>query len=436
MPSDSADGHEFKPMLAEIDEAPASPLGRTVLWLIIGVLVVAGLWAVVGKVDVVVTARGKVVPLGEIKTVQPLTTGVVRAIRVAPGDRVAAGQALMEIEPFDTAPELASLQTERQLVQLETQRLEALADDRPFEPSPSDFDPVLIGVQTRLFAATRQRLADQLAAKQAELAETGQRLAAESRNRDQALLLVEISGLRLERLEQVNDVVSRDELDKARSEAADAQSRADIAAHAIAALKATAKRIANEMAAIKEEERSRWLTELAQKRQQAIALQADIDKTGFVNQRQAIVSPVNGDVARLLVHTVGGVVTPAQELAHIVPADAALVIKALVLNKDVGFVGAGMDATIKVDSFDFQKYGTLAGRVIQVAKDSVEDKTLGLVYEATIKPLQTRLAVEGKEAMIAAGMSATVEIMTGQRRVIEFFIYPLIKYLDEGISVR
>ena len=148
------------------------------------------------------------------------------------------------------------------------------------------------------------------------------------------------------------------------------------------------------------------------------------------------VFPVDGFVAQLLIHTVG-VVTPAEKLAHIVPAESPQIIKAVVLNKDVGFVAPGMETTIKVDSFDFQKYGTLAGRVMQVSRDSVDDKNLGLVYEIYVHADKMHLLVEGVEtATITTGMSVTVEIKVGKRRVIQFFIYPLIKYLHEGISVR
>jgi hemolysin D len=95
-----------------------------------------------------------------------------------------------------------------------------------------------------------------------------------------------------------------------------------------------------------------------------------------------------------------------------------------------------MEATIKVDSFDFQIYGTLSGRLLQVSRDSIEDKNLGLVYEAYVRPEKMYLMVEGVETPVITGMSVTAEIKVGKRRVIEFFIYPLIKYLDEGISVR
>lgn len=111
-------------------------------------------------------------------------------------------------------------------------------------------------------------------------------------------------------------------------------------------------------------------------------------------------------------------------------------IKALLQNKDTGFVAPNMDASIKIDTFNFQKYGTLDGRVVQVSKDSIEDEKLGLVYETYILPEQTSLVIDGKDTPVSAGMGVTAEIKVGKRRIIEFFIYPLIKYMDEGISVR
>ena len=213
-------------------------------------------------------------------------------------------------------------------------------------------------------------------------------------------------------------------------------SKLQITSHAIEELLASSGRIKKEIEFIREDHTNKLLNELAEKKQKFLYLQAKIDKTLFVNQRQQITSPVDGFVAQLLIHTVGGVVTPAEKLAHIVPAESPQIIKAVILNKDVGFVAPGMETTIKVDSFDFQKYGTVPGSVMQVSRDSVEDKNLGLVYEIYVHADKMHLLVEGVETAVTTGMSVTVEIKVGKRRVIEFFIYPLIKYLDEGISVR
>ncbi len=129
-------------------------------------------------------------------------------------------------------------------------------------------------------------------------------------------------------------------------------------------------------------------------------------------------------------------VTPAQKLMTVVPRSAPLVIKATVLNKDIGFVKEGMPVSVKIDTFDFQKYGILKGVVRNISKHSTEDEKLGPVYEVFIDPINTTLLVEGKQVPMTSGMSLTAEVKVSKRRIIEFFIYPLVKYLDEGIKVR
>jgi hemolysin D len=133
---------------------------------------------------------------------------------------------------------------------------------------------------------------------------------------------------------------------------------------------------------------------------------------------------------------VGGVVTTAEKLAQIVPESSPMVIKAYVKNQDVGFVTSGMTSILKIDAFNYQKYGMIAGQVLQISQDSLDDPKMGLVYEVYISPEETSLKVEGDEKEIVTGMGVTADIKVGHRRIIEFFIYPLIKYLDEGISVR
>lgn len=121
-------------------------------------------------------------------------------------------------------------------------------------------------------------------------------------------------------------------------------------------------------------------------------------------------------------------VVTAEKVISIVPADSSLIIKASVLDKDICFVKEGMPVQVKIDTFDFQKYGMIEGKVKKVSKDSVEDEKQGLVYDVFITPVTKSLIVDGKEQQISTGMGLSAEIKTGKRRIIEFFIYPIIKY--------
>jgi hemolysin D len=135
-------------------------------------------------------------------------------------------------------------------------------------------------------------------------------------------------------------------------------------------------------------------------------------------------------------HTVGGIVTPAQELMVIVPQSAQLEIEAYVENRDIGFVYEGQAAAIKLDAFPFTKYGTLEGEIIDLSDDAISDEDKGLVYKARVSLKQSAMQVDGKQVKLGPGMAVSVEIKTGKRRLIEFFLAPLLKYKDESIRER
>ena len=331
------DSHEFKPILSEIEDRPLNPIGNTVFWVIMTFMLIAGLWMYFGKVDIVITARGIIIPTGEEKVIQSLDKGVVTTIPVKEGDYVTEGEIVAIVTPAEHEPglELNNIREEEARV-------------------------------TQQLAADRQKYGVAVANKR--------------------------------RLEGVRDIIPQSRYDDAVNETNDLS-------HEIASLSAS-------------------LAEIRNKRLQ-------IEK-----QKQIIKSPIDGYVNTIFVHTIGGVVQPAEKIMTIVPKDASKQIKAKVLNQDVGFVEVGMPVSIKVDTYNFQKYGILDGVVTIVSPNSIDDEHMGPVFEVFIEPKNTTLLVEGKEQSIKYGMSTTNEIKIGKRRIIEFFIYPLIKYMDESIKVR
>lgn len=431
----SDDRHEFKPLLVEIEERPLNPLGRSIFWIVIAAITFASVWMFVGEVDVVVTARGKVIPTGEVKVIQPLNSGVVTGILIEPGDYVSKGQLLMEIDPSDVDPELESMHEDHKQVTLEVIRINALLKERPFDFFDQDYDAEMLRVQRDIYDSEKERLRKQVQVKLGVLAQHQERLEAENKALGQASYMSDLLKVKMGRLQAVKDIISRDEYEQTESELKKYQTEFQASNHRIAEILALKEQTNQEIAYIKEEQRTRLLAELAEKKQRYLYLQAKIERSEFISTRQQITAPVDGYVSQLLFHTIGGVVTPAEKLAFIVPTNSPLLIKSFLLNKDAGFVASGMDASIKIDTFNFQKYGTIDGEVIQVSKDSIEDEQLGLVYETYIAPQSKTLMVNGVETPISAGMSVTSEVKVGKRRIIEFFLYPLIKYLDEGVSV-
>ena len=426
------DSHQFQPLLAEIEEDPGSPLGPVTFWIVVAVFSFFLGWALLGQVDVVVSARGKVIPLGQVKLIQPLTGGVVGQILVKEGDFVHKGQALVEIDPSTTAPQLESSQKTLAHVQLEQARLQAATGQSQFNQGAGSDS----GTQARLYAASVASLQKQLRAKEKAFAALGQQIQAKQVEAHQTQETLVINQTKEARLKAVVDIIARDDYEKVQTEILTNQNKLKSLSHELEQLRFQQQQTQDEMAYLQENFESTSLNELSDKEKQITQLKANIQETAFKNTRQTLVAPVDGYVNELFVHTVGGVVTSAQKILSIVPAKAPLRVQALVLNKDIGFIKVGMPVAIKVDTYDFQKYGTLQGQVTQIDKDSKDDPKQGPVYTVQVLPQQQDLMVDGHWRHLSTGLSVTAEVKTGKRRIIEFFIYPLIKHLDEGMSVR
>lgn len=415
---ESDDSHEFLPIVSEIQEEPLNPLGRTMFWTLITLIVCTGLWLFFGKADVVVSARGKVIPDGETKIIQPLETGVIKKILIKEGDYVKKGQTLIEIDTSTTKPQLESMKANLEYINLERKRLNAASRGQTFDASQKEEEQTQLG----LYQSSIADLRNQLQAKRKEI----QGIDEEISNYKTQL---SINSAKERRMNSVSDIIAKNDLEKVKAENAEYRSKIQELRHQ----KSKAQQEANY---IQSNFKTQNFNELADRDKKATELDASIKEIEFRKKQQNIVSPVDGYVNTLLVHTPGGVVTPAEKLISVVPEGAPLVVKATVMNKDIGFIRAGMPVLIKIDTFDFQKYGMINGIVKKVSKDSVEDQRLGPIYDVFVTPLNHTLMVEGRETPISTGMSLTAEIKIRKRRIIEFFIYPMIKYWNQAIQIR
>ncbi len=158
----------------------------------------------------------------------------------------------------------------------------------------------------------------------------------------------------------------------------------------------------------------------------------ELNKAADKASQTVLSAPEDGIIAQLQVHTLGGVVKPADTLMIVAPKDGALVVEARVLNRDVGFIHPGQKAEVKLEAFPFTRYGVVEGEVEQVGRDAVEDKVEGLVFPAIIKLPHPWLMVGDRRAYLAPGLAATAEIKTGERRIIEYLLSPLSRRMQEA----
>lgn len=427
------DIHEFKPLLIEIEDKPLNPLGRIILYLVLAIMVFATAWLILAKVDVVVSAQGKVIPSGEIKILKPLESGVVSKIFVKESDRVKKGDILIQIDPTVTDASLSSKQDDLAVIDSDIVLLEALISESNLSKDELN---KLNSSQLSLYNSQKQILASTYESNKAKLNSAKLDIkASESEVNRLSLLLNKEEEAKI-RLQKVLDLIAKKEYEEVSKNIINLKEQRDIALYRLKESNKKLEEIIEENQKAIKTIKSSWIETSLSKEKEKRELSAQINAILFSNKTQQIKSPVDGFVGKLLVHTEGGVVSPNDNLISIVPSDAPLIIKANVLNKDIGFLKLGQEVAVKIDTFSFQKYGLLHGNIIEISKDAIEDEKLGLIYEIKIKPKSLDIKVEGETKRLEIGMSVIAEVKTGKRRVIELFIYPIIKYMDEGLSVR
>ncbi len=461
-PAPSATELEFLPAALEIVETPPSPLGRAVGAAILLFFCIALTWAAAGQVDIVATALGKIVPTGRTKVVQPFEIGVVREILVEDGQRVRAGDVLIALDPTISGAESEHLQTELVAAQMDVARLRAILAEEPgarptFAP-PSGANPAQVATQ-------RQLLAGQLAEERAKLAALDRQQAQKEAERASAAATVKRIQSLLPILEQqfeirktlydhetgskLNYLQAMREFTEQQQELEVQKSHTREAEAALAAITQTRSQAAAEF-------RRTRLDELAKAEQKAAELSQDLIKAQKRSDLQILTAPVDGVVQQLAVHTVGGIVTPAQPLLALVPADSGLEIEAMVSNRDIGFVHAGQDAEIKVQTFNFTRYGLLHAHVVTVSQDAISrdppssgEKGAGAgsgaagsseapeaVYVARIALDATQMRIEGQPVSLSPGMAVIAEIKTGRRTILSYLLSPLRQYRQDSLRER
>ena len=427
------DIHEFHPLNVEIEDRPINPLGRAILWIVVSIMTFGVLWLIFAKIDVVVSARGQVIPTGEIKILQPIETGVISKINIKEGDYITKGQVLMQIDPSVTETSLDTKERNLDVLNLQITRLEALINNKPLFLN-SNLNEAK--EEEKLYLVQKNSLEEGLSRYEMKLAQTKSQYQSSLSDKSRLSMLLLKDEERLRKLETVLDIIARKDYEDLQKNILNEKEQENMASFKVDESKKRIIEIEQEKNSFISEFKDTKYQELLNLKKELRNLQSEINAIKFQNQKQSIISPTDGYVAKLMINTIGGVVSPAEKLISIVPKDSPLIVKVNVLNQDIGFIKKDMNSKIKIDTFSFQKYGFFEGKIINVGNFSIDDEKLGPVYEVKIEPNGKTLNVEGKERYLEAGMSVTAEIKVGKRRVIEFFIYPIIQYLDEGLSVR
>lgn len=441
-----ADELAFLPAALEIQHTPPSPIGRAILWTILGLCVSAVAWASLGHVDIVAVAPGKLVPNGRVKVIQSVGLGTVKAIHVSDGQRVQRGEPLLELDP--TLAEADRFRTDEQLTNAELE----LARYQAFHtwltgPGKHGTPSVAERPATESAFATLQHsmLAQSIGEHRSNLAVLDQTLARRRADLDATQQQVEKLRRTLPLITQRADSMAKLaeqklfprmqylEVEQERIEA-----EQDLATEVanLASIQSSLQELAEQRRAMASGAQREALLKVEELEKLVSSLRQEHVKTEQVATQQVLTAPVDGEVQQLAVHTIGGVIKPGDPLMVIVPAGQSLEVEALVLNKDIGFVREGQASTVKVDAFPFTRYGVIEGEVTSVSDDAMQDERLGLVYAAHVKLQRSAMNIDGKSVRLSPGMAVSVEVKTGTRRVAEYLLSPVAQATSESMRER
>jgi len=458
---------EFLPAALEIVETPASPVGRIVAFAIIAFFCVALAWSWFGHVDIIATAQGELIPSGRVKVIQPLDSGIVRDIRVQEGDAVRAGDVLVVLDNTEASADRDRVLHDLSRSELDMARLTALM-------AASDPDQAV-----KAFVAPQNASAHEVAAAKAFLwaqaTEQAEKLASIDRQIDQKRAQTQEVLESIEKLAATTPLLEEKDAIRTKlletqagnrfqwldAEQAVIENKHDLTQNRRQLLEIDAARAALERQ--REQTRAEYehqlLSDLTDAQQSTNEQNEDLIKAERKLAESELRSPIDGVVQQLAIHTLGGVVTPAQQLLVVVPKGSALILEATIANADVGFVHAGQDVEVKVETFNFTRYGLLHGHVIEVSADAVTadrrtpdgsnpqgnsgsgaetSQTPGAspTYVARIALDSHSMQVEGRSEPLRPGMAVTAEIKTGSRRIIQYLLSPLKEYASESIKER
>lgn len=379
----------------------------------------------------VAVASGRTLPDANVKIVQAMEIATVRAIHVRNGQRVSRGQLLIELDPTMAAADQTQAVQGLQAARISEARNAALLAHLHGRPAtfaaPAGTPPNIVATQVEVvrskiaeYEAQRSSLQQSRAQRAAEL--TGSR--AEIAKLRQTLPLIE------QQLSARRDLADRGHFPRLRLlevEQLRIEHVQNIAVQESNAQRAEAgiRNIDAELVTLRERFAEEASTEMSTSESESTLRTEELRKSERRSELQQLRAPVDGVVQQLAVHTVGGVVQPAQPLVVVVPEEGEVAVEAQILNRDIGFVREGQPVTVKLEAFPFTDYGWIEGRVETISRDAVQDEQRGLVYNARIRLAANHIMIGDRRQPVGPGMAVQAEVRTGRRRIIQYLLSPI-----------
>ena len=434
---------EFLPAILEVTETPPSPTGRLVMWSILLLIVIGLVWAFLGHINEVAVANGKVIPSGQAKTVQVKNKGIIKEILVEEGQQVQEGDVLVVLDPTTADADYDSLKKRAAYYKLDIQRLTAELSDQPFTPEEDeDLEAHDLAAEMALYQSrtsdhqtqrqSRQDVIDQRRAKLQATQTTYEKYA-------DALKIAQEKERRLVELKEQN-AISEFQLLEQQKETIEYAKNAQAELESLSTIQAEIAEAEQNLANVDAAYKKDIMTALVEAKKEYYSITESIKKADEDARMATIVAPSSGRVYNLSVHTVGGIVTDAQPLMQIVPEDVTLEFEVYADNKDIGFIKPKMEAEVKVETFNFQKFGMVKADVEEISADAVNepnDPEKNKKFKLILKPSEKNsIDVFGEEVPLTVGMNVSAEIKIKEKRIVDFFLDPFRRYTSEALRER
>ncbi len=426
---------EFLPAALSLQTTPVSPATRWITRILIGIIAFVLLWSIFGRMDIIVNASGKIIPSERTKSIAAVETARVDKLYVEEGQVVNAGDLLIELDTRMSDRERDKAIGDRDTARLQIARSRALL---------ASIDANALQPLTGTDGIAQERILDaveHLHSQWRDYQSKRRRLDGEIARYSRQLPLISQRVKDYKALAKDHDVSVHAWLEKEQDKA-EVEGKLTDATHQRDALIAETRKSAQD--------------HLNEGLKFAASSDQDAERAIAHSDLLRLTAPVDGTVQQLTVHTVGGVVQAAQPIMVIVPRQDQVEIEAFIENKDIGFIHEGQEAEVKVETFDYTKYGTIKGKVSHVSRDAIDpngtaaidalqnkdkqkkdqDKPKGAVYSVKVLLDQNHMNIDGREVALSPGMSATIEVKTGSRRIIEYFLSPLIQHTRESLNER
>lgn len=440
----------FAPGLLGIQESPPAPLPRWVLYSVAALFSLMVLWSVVGKLDVIVSADGRLVPQSYLKIVQPADAGIVKEILVREGETVTAGQVLVRMDAQESEADTRTLATDLALKSLQLRRIDAELNGTALKRLSND--------PSELYDRVRAQFDDHRRAYEADVAQAQEGL--DRAEQDDKAGVDTLGKLRktnplLQSQAQAYEDLGRQgyaaQVLVNEKQRAYLENDQDLQAQEakVASLEAAVEEARQQVASVTSKYRSDLQNERIQAEGELNKLQQDVSKQSHKNGLLELRAPQSGIVKDLATHTVGSVVSAGTIILSLVPEHEPFRAEVVIRNEDVGFVHAGQAVQVKLAAYPFQKYGMLQGTVLQIWPDAAESSDHGEAkssgnetsssgnsesqgYRALIELQSQTLAQGGTRLELMSGMRVAAEINEGKRSALEYLLSPVEKVLQEG----